>query len=82
MDAEQTYDWSDSISTNEDDFSVTSLSRNLLEVSLSSTVVMQVTLTASKDNGFYLGLFVTKSDGLSSETSGVIGKSEPKINNA
>ena len=74
VDGELSY-WSDSINSNNHDISVRSLSNNLLEIGISSEVTMQVSLTASKDNGFYLGLFVTNSEGLSGATSGVIGKS-------
>jgi len=69
------YKWGDTISIQRDDGSATVTSRqgSIVELKITDDVTIQVSRTYTEGIGFYLGVYVTKSDGLSSTTKGLIG---------
>jgi len=66
--------WGEKFETKElDPFVLTSLSNEHLEIMMHDDVTLQVTRSFSKMIGYHLGIFVTHSDGISSEANGIIG---------
>ena len=46
----------------------------VVEVDLSGDIQLQITRTLTTTGDYYLGIIVTQSDGLGSQSTGVIGK--------
>ena len=80
INGESVFDWGQTFNMTLSDDSMSSVSSLdggwVIEVHLSSNVKLQISRTQSLQNGFYLGLYITHSDGLDSNVEGVIGKSQ------
>ena len=65
------YQWEDKTV---DDGVLSYLSRNYFQVSLSDSITLAVSRTVGKVRGTYMGLYLLNTQGLSHQTSGIIGK--------
>ena len=64
------FDWNDKITIGP----LTYSGSNMYEVEIKPSIKLRVTKNEGKIIGEYLGVFFVKSEGLSSDTTGIIGK--------
>ena len=66
----QVYKWNEQLTTGILNYH----SYNIYELKFNDKVTLMVSRSFRNNTGFYLGVFVTQSEGLSKATSGIMGK--------